>query len=212
MKIINKLPILPYSYDHFEPYIDKKTMELHYTKHHAAYLNNVLLFLKTTIYQDKSLSYILKNFDTLKLLKKDVLKNNLGGHINHCFFWKGLKKNTQISNIFYKEINKQFGNFQNFVEIFEKTAMQHFGAGWVWLIKIKNNLKIISTKNQDYPSFLTDRINMDIIPIIGLDLWEHAYYLNYFNQKIEYVRSFWKIINWDRANKLFLKVSHDSLK
>ncbi|WP_212113241.1 superoxide dismutase [Candidatus Shikimatogenerans silvanidophilus] len=197
-----KLPNLNYSYDYLEPYIDSKTMEIHHTKHHKTYIDNLNKAIKSNLnLSNKSLEEI------LKLSKQDIfIKNNAGGVYNHNFFWNILGKNYKINDIsfFIKDINKYFGSFENFKKNFTKVSLNHFGSGWIWLCISKNNELIIgSTPNQDNP--LMPDSNIQGIPILGLDVWEHAYYLKYQNRRIEYIKSFWNIINWKYVENLYNK-------
>lgn len=205
MDINFKLPVLSYSYDSLEPFFDTKTMEIHYTKHHQAYLNNVISILKNTEYCKKSLKYIIKNIKEINISSKKSLINNIGGHINHSFFWEILKKNTVLPDSLKISLDNSFGSINEFKKYFEYIAVNHFGSGWVWLIKKNNILQVISTNNQDSP--IVDLGNFDYqggIPLIGLDLWEHSYYLKYQNRKLEYIKSFWNVLNWNKVNNLFL--------
>lgn len=200
------LPNLTYNYDDLEPYIDKKTMEIHHTKHHQTYINNLNLALKETNFINMNINQLIKNLDILPENKKLIVRNNGGGHINHSFFWKILKKNIQISNTLKTIIANNFGSFENFKLEFERISISHFGSGWAWLIKNNNKLSIVSTNNQDSTlmgkSIVGDSCG---VPILGIDLWEHAYYLNYQNNRLNYIKSFWSIVNWHKVESLFFK-------
>ncbi|WP_343153026.1 Fe-Mn family superoxide dismutase [Buchnera aphidicola] len=199
-----KLPKLLYSYDSLEPYIDKETMEIHYTKHHQTYVDNVNKILNNTHYSTYSENKLIKDLDKIDIKDKESLKNNLGGHVNHSLFWLNLKLGTKLKGSLKLAIEKQFFSFENFVRLFEEVALKHFGSGWVWLINDLGKLKIVSTINQNNP-LMGKEINGFLgNPIICLDIWEHAYYLKYKNKRIEYIKSFWNIVNWEEAERRFL--------
>ncbi|QJC35725.1 Fe-Mn family superoxide dismutase [Enterobacteriaceae endosymbiont of Donacia sparganii] len=202
-----KLPKLLYEYYDLEPFFDTKTMEIHHKKHHQNYINNTNLILKKNNIKDIKINTLISNLDNLSIptSQKEFLRNNAGGHANHSFFWKILKKNTKPDNIIINQLKNEFENLENFKKIFEKIALDFFGSGWIWLIKKKKSLKIITTINQNNPLMNYENNNKLGLPIIGLDLWEHAYYLKYQNQKNLYIKSFWNILNWDRVLQLFLK-------
>lgn len=190
------LPKLGYEYDALEPFIDTKTMEIHHTKHHQSYVDKLNIALeKFPELKDKKVEELLKNSDSLPIEIKNSVRNNGGGHFNHSFFWKLLKKDTAIKGRILEEINSNFGSFENFKKLFTEAAMNRFGSGWAWLVLDRNKLEIISTPNQDSP------ISNGKIPILTLDLWEHAYYLKFQNRRNEYIETFFNIINWDQVNK-----------
>lgn len=198
------LPNLTYSYDEFEPYIDSETMYIHYTRHHQTYVNNVNNILQSINMPFLTIEKLIMNLDDVPLENKIVLRNNAGGHANHSFFWKGLKKNTVLTGNLKKMIEVQFGSFERFQKQFNHTAVNFFGSGWVWLVLKDDILSIIATSNQDNPLMKSSITNVSLgYPIIGLDVWEHAYYLKYKNKRIDYVKSFWKIINWNEAMHRF---------
>ncbi|QJC33318.1 Fe-Mn family superoxide dismutase [Enterobacteriaceae endosymbiont of Donacia clavipes] len=202
-----QLPKLLYKYSDLEPFFDTRTMKIHHTKHHQNYINNTNLILEKNNIKNIKINELLLKLDNLSIpiKQKELLRNNAGGHANHSFFWKILKKNTKPNNIILNILKDNFNNLENFKKKFEKKALNFFGSGWIWLIKKNNLLKIITTKNQDNP--IMNKINNKLLdyPIIGLDLWEHAYYLKYQNQKSLYIKSFWHVLNWDRVLYLFLK-------
>ncbi|CAL4320497.1 Fe-Mn family superoxide dismutase [Buchnera aphidicola] len=199
-----KLPKLLYSYDSLEPYIDKETMEIHHTRHHQTYIDNVNRILANTCYLTYSASELIKNLQTIDIEEKESLKNNLGGHINHSLFWLNLKLGTKLNGNLKLAIKKQFSSFENFVSLFEEAALKHFGSGWIWLINSLGKLKIVTTINQNNP-LMGEKINGFFgNPIICLDIWEHAYYLKYKNRRIEYIKSYWNIVNWEEAERRFL--------
>lgn len=198
-----KLPELTYEYTALEPIIDAKTMEIHYTKHHQAYVTG----LNTAVenhpdLQGKSLEDLLTNWASLPESAKGAIRNHGGGHHNHTLFWSILKKDsTPLSGVLKDKIVSAFGSEEKFKEEFETVAKTRFGSGWAWLVVDNNkNLKVISTANQDSP------LMEGLTPILGLDVWEHAYYLNYQNRRPDYVTSFWNIVNWDEVAKNFEKI------
>jgi len=194
------LPLLPYEYNALEPFIDEKTMKIHHTKHHQAYIDKLnAAIAKYKILQKKTAEKLLVN-NRLPQDVKFAIRNNAGGYINHSFFWPLLKKNTQPKKEISKAINKSFGNFEKFKAEFTEAALKLFGSGWTWLVynpKTKE-LEITSTPNQENP------IAKSKIPILTIDLWEHAYYLKYQNKRPEYVENFFKIINWEQVEKNYL--------
>ncbi|XRY30556.1 MAG: Fe-Mn family superoxide dismutase [Buchnera aphidicola (Tetraneura akinire)] len=206
-----KLPELNFSYDALEPYFDKKTMIIHHTKHHQTYINNANSILKSINnfnLSNKSIEYILFNLNKIDdLEQRQLLRNNLGGHFNHSFFWKGLSLGTNISSDFKKVLEKNFGSFSEFKQKFHSIALSRFGSGWVWLIMDNYNekkLSIVSTANQDNPIMKKDVSSVTPgIPIIGLDVWEHSYYLKYQNNRSHYIEAFWNVINWNEAIRRF---------
>ncbi|MXP56407.1 superoxide dismutase [Mn] [Pantoea sp. Mhis] len=197
------LPPLPYSYDALEPYFDKQTMELHYTKHHQAYINNANIILKNTEFVDLPVEVLITKLFSLPEQKRNLLRNNAGGHFNHSLLWQGLKIGTILKGDLKVAIEENFGNLVNFQEEFEKIAMNRFGSGWAWLVKKNNKLYIVSTANQDNPLMGDDITGVSGYPIFGLDIWEHAYYLKYHNRRLDYIKAFWKVLNWDEAATRF---------
>jgi len=195
------LPELPYSYDALEPYFDKKTMILHHTKHHQNYVNNTNAILDSIHYKTNSIEKIISSLHTIPLDEKKIisLRNNAGGHANHTFFWNCLKPKTKLTGTLKKKIETQFKNVDHFKNMFEQAAINHFGSGWIWLLHNEGRLNITSTINQDNPLMEISTENFKGYPIFCLDLWEHAYYLNYFNNKLDYVKSFWNIVDWNAA-------------
>lgn len=187
-----QLPKLNYSYNSLEPYIDAQTMEIHYSKHHQAYLNNLNSVLeKYPQIADKPLDVILKTLDKHGFEEKDrkMFKNNAGGHLNHALYWEIMGPKKDVNNQLVSEIKKEFGTVDEFKKLFSQTGVSHFGSGWVWLVKDnKGKLKVYSLPNQDSPHLNNDT------PIIGLDIWEHAYYLKYQNRRIEYIDNWWNVL------------------
>lgn len=201
--MIHILPVLPYSYEFLEPYFDKETMFIHHTKHHQTYINNLNTALKGTNFLNLSINDLITQLDKVSFDKRKIIQNNAGGHINHSLFWQGLKVGTNLSPILKKSIEKDFNSISNFKKKFEEAALSHFGSGWVWLIKNNSTLSIVTTVNQDNPLMGQNIAGVFGIPIISLDLWEHAYYLKYQNQRINYIKAFWNVVNWDEALNRF---------
>ncbi|CAL4320453.1 Fe-Mn family superoxide dismutase [Buchnera aphidicola] len=199
------LPSLPYSYSSLEPFFDEHTMRIHHTKHHQNYINNTNIILENTTFSSLSIEELISIFSEIVLDKKDILKNHAGGHINHILFWKGLKKNTQLTSDLKKEIEKQFISIEKFKEKFEEVALNHFGSGWVWLVNQNDHLSIVSTNNQDNPLMGLEISGTYGTPIICLDLWEHAYYLKYQNRRLDYIKAFWNVVDWEEASNRLQK-------
>lgn len=200
--IIYELPKLPYSYDALEPYIDAKTMEIHYTKHHQGYVNKLNEALKKyPEWQTIPLPELLERIDEVPEDIRIDVRNQGGGHVNHSFFWlcmRPAQKDNMPSAEFKKILEKSFGSFDEFKKQFNQAAASVFGSGWAWLIKdVNGTLKVIKMHNQDSP--LMDGYT----PILGLDVWEHAYYLQYQNRRPEYIDGWWNVINWDFVEKTY---------
>lgn len=194
------LPKLPYAYDALEPHIDARTMEIHHTKHHNAYTTNLNAAISGTELEGKTIEEILKNLD----MNNGAVRNNGGGFYNHNLFWEILSpnQNSQPSSELAKAIDASFGSFESFKELFAKAAATRFGSGWAWLCVHKGGkLEICSTANQDNP--LMPNTGCNGFPILGLDVWEHAYYLNYQNRRPDYIQAFFNVINWDKVSALF---------
>ncbi|QCI20925.1 superoxide dismutase [Mn] [Buchnera aphidicola (Hyperomyzus lactucae)] len=199
------LPSLPYSYNALEPFFDEKTMIIHHTKHHQNYVNNTNAILKNTAFSSLSIEELMSIFNEIILENKNALRNNAGGHINHSFFWNSLKLGTILTNDIKREIEKQFSTIEHFKEKFEEVALNHFGSGWVWLVNQNGVLSIVSTVNQDNPLMGKSISNTYGYPIIGLDIWEHAYYLKYQNRRLDYIKSFWNVVDWEKATNRLQK-------
>jgi len=197
------LPSLPYAYDALEPHFDKQTMEIHHTKHHQTYVNNANAALEGTEFADLPVEELITKLDQVPADKKTVLRNNAGGHANHSFFWKGLKTGTTLSGELKAAIEKDFGSVEAFKEAFEKAAATRFGSGWAWLVKKDGKLAVVSTANQDSPLMGEAISGASGTPVIGLDVWEHAYYLKYQNKRPDYIKAFWDVVNWDVAAQNF---------
>ena len=197
----HELPKLPYEYDSLEPYIDKETMKIHHDLHHKTYVDNLNKALDGhEELQAKTVEQLLKELDSISESIRTAIKNHGGGHFNHSFFWTVLKKDVQPSGEILEAINKDFVNFETFTEQFKNAAITQFGSGWAWLVLNPqgNKLEIIQTHDQESP------ISLGKVPLLVVDVWEHAYYLKYKNKRPEYVDSFMKVINWDQVNKNFL--------
>lgn len=193
------LPQLPYAYDALEPHIDAKTMEIHYTKHHQGYVNNLNKAIEGTENADKSLEELVKNAGNISV----AVRNNGGGHWNHSFFWTILSANGggQPSGDLAAAIDSAFGSLDGLKEKFNAAGGSRFGSGWAWLIVKDGKLEVTSTPNQDNP--LMDVAETKGTPILGVDVWEHAYYLNYQNRRPDYLAAFWNLVNWDKVAELY---------
>lgn len=194
------LPPLLYAYDALEPSIDKMTMEIHHDKHHQGYVNNLNKAVEGTPMAKMSIDDIIKKVD---INTSAALRNNAGGHWNHTFFWNimGPKTGGAPTGALAAAINKKFGSFDNFKTEFGKAAGSRFGSGWAWLIKNGNDLEIVSTPNQDNPMMaLAEKKGT---PVMGIDVWEHAYYLKYQNKRADYVNAFWDVLDWNKVGKNF---------
>lgn len=197
------LPQLGYSYDALEPYFDKETMEIHHSKHHQTYVNNLNNLLKDHELSSLSVDEIVTKLDQVPAEKKTGVRNNSGGHSNHSFFWKNLKTGTKLDGELEQAIQKDFGSVDDFKAAFEKAATTVFGSGWAWLVDQNGTLKIVTTANQDSPLMGEGVAGAKGFPIIALDVWEHAYYLKYQNKRPDYIKAFWSVVNWDFAKQRF---------
>jgi Fe-Mn family superoxide dismutase len=199
----HELPALPYNYDALEPYIDKETMEIHHDKHHKTYVDKLNKALEGhEEIQAKDVEYLLKNLDSVSEEIRTAVKNNAGGHLNHSFFWTVLKKNVQPSGEVLKAIITDFGSYDNFLQEFKNAAVTQFGSGWAWLVlNHEKKLEIVQTRDHETP--ITD----NKIPLLVVDVWEHAYYLKYQNRRPDYVDAFINVINWEQVNKNFLEAT-----
>lgn len=197
------LPKLPYAYDALEPYIDAQTMEIHHTKHHQAYVTNLNVAMeKHTEFSDMTAENLLRNIGSIPEDIKNSVRNNAGGHVNHSFFWQIMApaKDQKPESELLTVINKSFVTFEGFKELFTKSALSRFGSGWAW-VSVTNlgGLEIHSTANQDNPA------SEGLIPILGLDVWEHAYYLKYQNRRPEYIENWWHVVNWQKVSENYAK-------
>jgi len=199
---------LPYSYSALDTFIDKETMYVHYNKHYKGYVDKLNKAIEKKKGTDLDLEQIVKGINRFN----NSIKDNAGGAFNHALFWKMLTpKNTRVYGPILRKIKEDFGSYDEFKNQFEKKAKSKFGSGWVWLVVTNNDkLKIMTTSNQDNP--LMNTIKFGGYPILGLDLWEHAYYLKYRNRRDEYIANFWKVVNWPFVNKLYLGRTKDKIK
>ncbi len=195
-----ELPKLPYAYDALEPHIDAKTMEIHHTKHHNGYTTNLNKAIEGTDLEGKTIENILLNLD----MNNAAVRNNGGGYYNHSLFWTVMSPNGggKPSGALAEAIEKDFTSFENFKDEFSKAAATRFGSGWAWLCVHKGGkLQVCSAANQDNP--LMPGIGCEGTPILGLDVWEHAYYLNYQNRRPDYIDAFFNVINWEEVSRRF---------
>ncbi len=193
------VPALPYAYEALEPHIDKETMHFHHDKHHQAYVDNLNKAIAGTDNENKSIEELVKNAGSIS----PAVRNNGGGHWNHSFFWEILAPNAggKPEGKLADAINEEFGSFDTFKEKFNTAGTTRFGSGWAWLIKQDGKLIIASTPNQDNP--LMDVAEVKGTPVLGCDVWEHAYYLKYQNKRPDYLNAFWNVVNWKKAAELF---------
>lgn len=194
-----ELPKLPYATDALEPNIDTKTMEIHHGKHHAGYTNNLNNAVAGTDLEGKSVEAILANISSAS----GAVRNNGGGFYNHSLFWEVMTPNGggNPTGAIADAIDSAFGSYEAFKDAFAKAAATRFGSGWAWLVVVDGELKVTSTPNQDNP--LMDISEVKGSPVLGLDVWEHAYYLNYQNRRPDYINAFFNVINWTKVNELF---------
>lgn len=194
------LPELKYSYDALEPHIDQLTMETHHSKHHQAYVDNLNKALEGhEKYQEMEIEDILKSLDELPENIRTAVRNNGGGHYNHAMFWNIMSPNGggKPEGELGKKIDEDLGGFEKFKEDFKKAALGQFGSGWAWLVIDSGKLAIVPTANQDNP------ISQGKIPLLGIDVWEHAYYLKYKNKRADYIDSWWNIVDWKKIEEIY---------
>ena len=195
-----ELPQLDYSHDALEPHIDQKTMEIHHGKHHAGYTAKLNAAIEGTNHSNKSIDELMTSLD----MSNGALRNNGGGFYNHCLFWKVMSPNGGglPSGSLADAINRDFGSFENFKDVFSKAAATQFGSGWAWLCVLDGDkLEVCSTANQDNP--LMPGIGCGGRPILGIDVWEHAYYLNYQNRRPDYINAFFNVVSWEEVQKRY---------
>ena len=193
------LPDLPYAYDALEPYIDQETMHLHHDKHHQAYVNNANAALEKHPEIGEDLHALLSDVEKIPADIRQALINNGGGHLNHALFWEIMSpEKSEASAELAAAINEAFGSFEDFQAAFSAAAATRFGSGWAWLVVNKEGkLEVVSTANQDNP------ISDGLTPILGLDVWEHAYYVKYRNLRPDYIKAFFSVINWNKVSELY---------
>ena len=193
------LPPLGYAYDALEPFIDAKTMEIHHTKHHQAYIDKLNAAIKgNAALEALPVESLVARLDEVPEAMRSAVRNHGGGHANHSFFWPTLKKDVAAQGPAVEAIARKFGSLDAFREAFANAATLLFGSGWAWLTVSGGELEIVTTANQDSP------LALGKTPVLGLDVWEHAYYLKYQNRRPEYISAFFHIINWERVNELYL--------
>lgn len=203
-----QLPALPYAYDALEPHFDAQTMEIHHNKHHQAYVNNANAVLANLPEWEKlSAEELIARLAELPENVRTPLRNNAGGHANHSLFWQILKTGTTLQGKLKAAIERDFGSVEAFQAEFEKAAASRFGSGWAWLVYEDGKLKVVSTANQDSPLMGQAVSGASGYPIIGLDVWEHAYYLKFQNRRPDYIKAFWQVVNWDEAARRFESVA-----
>jgi Fe-Mn family superoxide dismutase len=195
-----ELPPLPYAHNALEPFIDELTMQIHHGKHHQAYITNLNAALdKHAGLQGKPIDELIANLDAIPEDIRTAVRNNGGGHANHSLFWTLMAPNAggAPTGAIAEAIDAKFGSFDAFKEAFGKAGVGRFGSGWAWLIKSGSGVEIVSTPNQDSP------VMEGKTPVLGIDVWEHAYYLKYQNKRPDYIAAWWNVVNWDTVNKLF---------
>jgi Fe-Mn family superoxide dismutase len=194
-----EVPPLPYDYDALEPHIDEQTMRLHHDKHHQAYVDKANGALEGTEWADRDVADVLQNLDSLPDDKRGAVRNNGGGHWNHSFFWQimGPDGGGEPDGDLRSAIEQAFGDFASFQEELKTAGVNRFGSGWAWLIHDGSGLAVVSTPNQDSP------VMEGNTPLLGVDVWEHAYYLKYQNRRPDYLDAWWNVVNWDEVAKRF---------
>ena len=194
-----EVPPLPYDYAALEPHIDEQTMRIHHDKHHQAYVDKANAALAGTDFDGKSIEEVLKNLDSLPADKQKAVRNNGGGHYNHSLFWEFLSPDGggAPDGDLAEAINGAFGSFDEFKEQFKAAGVNQFGSGWAWLVHDGSGLAVTSTPNQDTP------LSAGQTPLLGADVWEHAYYLKYQNKRPDYVGAWWNVVNWDEADRRY---------
>lgn len=192
-----ELPNLPYAADALEPHIDKETMEIHHDKHHNTYVTKLNSAVEGTDLESKSIEEIVANLDSVPENIQTAVRNNGGGHLNHSLFWELLTPNSEEKGTVIDKIKEQWGSLDEFKNEFADKAAARFGSGWAWLVVNNGKLEIVTTPNQDNP------ITEGKTPILGLDVWEHAYYLKYQNKRPDYISAFWNVVNWEKVDELY---------
>ncbi len=199
------LPSLPYAYDALEPHIDAKTMEIHHTKHHQAYIDKLNGAVAGTDWENLDVEELIAQLAQVPDDKKGIVRNHGGGHANHSFFWQiiGPDAGGKPAGDLADAINSTFGSFDDFTKKFSDAAVGRFGSGWAWLVVNGANLEICSTANQDSPLMGKAIAGCDGTPILGVDVWEHAYYLKYQNKRADYLKEFWNVVNWTEVERRY---------
>jgi len=194
-----EVPDLPYDYNALEPHIDEQTMRVHHDKHHQAYVDKANAALEGTEWADKDVDEVLASLDSLPADKQGPVRNNAGGHANHSFFWQVLSPDGggEPSGALGDAINEKFGSFDSFKEEFKNAGVGQFGSGWAWLVHTGDGIEVTSTPNQDSPVSAGNTI------LLGVDVWEHAYYLKYQNKRPDYIDAFWNVVNWDEVARRY---------
>ena len=198
---MHTLPNLPYDYNAVEPYIDEQTMKIHHTKHHQAYIDKLNGAIKGTKFEDMDVNEILKKLNDVPENIRMAVRNHGGGHSNHSFFWQIMapKAGGEPHGDVADTIKETFGGFDKFKEDLTNAGLNRFGSGWAWLVSDKGKLSVMSTSNQDSP------ISEGKTPILGVDVWEHSYYLLYNQRRADYLKAWWNVVNWNKVNDLFEK-------
>jgi len=199
------LPKLPYAYDALEPHIDGKTMEIHHTKHHQTYVDKLNAAVAGTEWEKLPVEELVTQIGKVPEERRGAVRNHGGGHCNHSFFWQILspKGGGEPGDGLSKAIRSAFGSFDGFVKEFEAAAGNRFGSGWAWLVVTGIGLQVVSTANQDSPLMGKAIAGCEGIPILGVDVWEHAYYLKYQNRRPDYVKAFWNVVNWPEVERRY---------
>ena len=200
-----QVPPLPYAYDALAPHIDTRPLEIHHDKHHQAYVDNANKALEGTEFADLPVEELITRLDSVPADKKTALRNNAGGHANHSLFWTvmGPAGSGQPGGELMTAIEGTFGSFDDFKKKFEDAAKTRFGSGWAWLVVQGGKLAVVSTANQDSPLMGESIAGVGGTPILGVDVWEHAYYLNYQNKRPDYLEAFWNVVNWDEVARRY---------
>lgn len=199
------LPALPYAYNSLEPFMDEETVHIHHDKHHQTYVNNANAAVEGLSAELQALSAedLLKNLDKVPAEKLNPIKNNVGGHVNHAFFWELLKVGTELKGDLKAAIERDFGSVDAFKEKFAQAAATRFGSGWAWLVVKDGKLSVVSTPNQETPIMGEKYAGVSGTPLLTIDVWEHAYYLKFQNRRPDFINNFWNIVNWDKVAELY---------
>jgi Fe-Mn family superoxide dismutase len=192
-----EVPALPYDYDALEPHIDEQTMRVHHDKHHQAYVDKVNAALEGTDWADKPVEEVLRNLDQIPEDKRTAVRNNGGGHYNHTLFWEWMSPDGggEPDGALAEAIQSAFGSFDDFKTQFKDAGVNQFGSGWAWLVSDGGSLAVVSTANQDNP------VSQGSTPLLGVDVWEHAYYLKYQNRRPDYIDAWWNVVDWTKVAK-----------